>query len=490
MATSTKAATGDSDDRLPLKKIPGTYGAPFFGAVKDRLDYFWFQGVDTFFKSRMDEYKSTVYRVNMPPGPPGFPDPRVIVLLDQKSFPVLFDTSLVEKKDVFLGTYRPSLSFTGGYRVLPYLDPSEERHTKLKTFCFNILKDNGPRLFSEFSNAIGDSFIVWETALEEGGTASFSTECAQFAFNFLFRGVVHRDPVAPGEASLGTKGGEHASLWTAPQLAPVASLGLPHAIEELTVHSFPLPFILVKSQYDPIFKFITTYATDALGKAEALGIDRNDAANNLLFFLSFNAFGGFNIFFPAVVREIAGVGPDLMRELVSEVKDVLAATGENKISLQSLGKMSLVTSVVYECFRINPPVPFQYGRAKKDFILESHDASFEIKKGEMLFGYQPFVTNDPKVFADPGTFNPKRFLGPEGEKLISSVFWSNGRETDSPTLQNKQCAGKDLVVTISRLFVAELFNRYESFELAPKPAGPAGPTSQVTFTSLIKNAKT
>jgi hypothetical protein len=52
------------------------------------------------------------------------------------------------------------------------------------------------------SNAIGESFIVWETALE-GGTASFSNECAQFAFNFLFRGVVHRDPVAPGEASLG-----------------------------------------------------------------------------------------------------------------------------------------------------------------------------------------------------------------------------------------------------------------------------------------------
>ncbi len=106
------------------------------------------------------------------------------------------------------------------------------------------------------------------------------------------------------ESFAGTKGGQHASLWTAPQLAPVASLGLPHAIEELTLHSFPLPFILVKSQYDPIFKFITTYATDALGKAEALGIDRNDAANNLLFFLSFNAFGGFNIFFPAVVKEI------------------------------------------------------------------------------------------------------------------------------------------------------------------------------------------
>jgi hydroperoxide dehydratase len=79
---------------------------------------------------------------------------------------------------------------------------------------------------------------------------------------------------------------------------------LPHAVEELTLHCFPLPFSLVKSQYDPILKFITTYATDALEKAEALGIDRDDATNNLLFFLCFNAFGGFNIFFPAVVREI------------------------------------------------------------------------------------------------------------------------------------------------------------------------------------------
>ncbi|CAK9857033.1 unnamed protein product [Sphagnum jensenii] len=473
--------------QLPLQNIPGTFGVPYFGAIKDRLDFFWFQGIETFFKSRVEKYNSTVFRVNMPPGPPGFPDPRVITLLDQKSFPTLFDIDRVEKRDVFVGTYMPSVSYTGGYRVLPYLDPSEERHTKLKTFCFELIKDNGRELFFEFSKALGESFLVWESSLAKSGTASFSTECVQFAFNFLIRAIVHRDPVAPGEASLGTKGGIYASLWTAPQLIPVTNIGLPQPIEQLFLHSFPLPFILVESPYNSLFKFISTYATDALAKANELGLNRDDATHNLLFFLSFNAFGGFNIFLPSVVKAIAGAGPKLMRELAAEVKDVLATTGENKITLQALEKMALVNSVTYECFRLNPPVPYQYGRAKKDFIIESHDASYKIKNGEMLFGYQPFATRDPKVFVDPDTFVPKRFLGPEGEKLISSVFWSNGRETDEPSVGNKQCPAKDLVVTISRLFVAEMFNRYERFELAPSPVGPPSSTSLVTFISLKKN---
>jgi hydroperoxide dehydratase len=84
------------------------------------MDYFWFQGEDKFYKSRMEKYNSTVFRVNMPPGPPISSDSRVICPLDAKS--------KVEKKDVFTGTYMPSTSFTPGYRVCAYLDPSEEKH--------------------------------------------------------------------------------------------------------------------------------------------------------------------------------------------------------------------------------------------------------------------------------------------------------------------------------------------------------------------------
>lgn len=41
----------------------------------------------------------------MPPGPFITSNPKVIVLLDGKSFPVLFDASKVEKKDLFTGTF-------------------------------------------------------------------------------------------------------------------------------------------------------------------------------------------------------------------------------------------------------------------------------------------------------------------------------------------------------------------------------------------------
>ncbi|CAL1359475.1 unnamed protein product [Linum trigynum] len=63
----------------------------------------------------------------MPPGPFIATNPRVIVLLDGKSFPVLFDLSKVEKKDLFTGTYMPSTDLTGGYRILSYLGKGQAK---------------------------------------------------------------------------------------------------------------------------------------------------------------------------------------------------------------------------------------------------------------------------------------------------------------------------------------------------------------------------
>ncbi len=112
--------------------------------------------------------------------------------MDAKSYPTLFDVNKVLKKDMFMGTYHSSWDYTGGVCMLVYMDPSEERHTKLKTFVFEILKTNGR-----------ESFQVWESNLAKGEKASFTDENLQFAFNFQMRAIVGRDPVAPGPASLG-----------------------------------------------------------------------------------------------------------------------------------------------------------------------------------------------------------------------------------------------------------------------------------------------
>jgi len=144
----------------------------------------------------------------------------------------------------------------------------------------------------------------------------------------------------------------------------------------------------------------------------------------------------------------------------------------------------LVQSTVYEVMRLEPPVPFQYGRAKESFVIESHDGRFRVRKGELLGGYQPFATRDPKVFVDdPEKFKPRRFLGEQGQELLRYVVWSNGPETESTTVNNKQCAGKDFVVMIARLFVAELFLQYDSFDIEVSTAG----LGSMSFTSLKKS---
>ncbi|KAI4330594.1 hypothetical protein MLD38_028869 [Melastoma candidum] len=68
---------------------------------------------------------------------------------------------------------------------------------------------------------------------------------------------------------------------------------------------------------------------------------------------------------------------------------------------------------------MEPPVPFQYGKAKEDIIIHNSDGfAYEIKKGEMIFGYQPFATRDLRVFKRAEEFVEDRFIGPEGEKML------------------------------------------------------------------------
>ncbi|KAK8696243.1 hypothetical protein V6N13_001379 [Hibiscus sabdariffa] len=101
----------------------------------------------------------------------------------------------------------------------------------------------------------------------------------------------------------------------------------------------------------------------------------------------------------------------------------------------------------------------------------------------MLFGFQPFATKDPKIFERAEEFVPDRFKGEAGEKLLKYLLWSNGPETENTTVGNKQCAGKDFVVLVSWLFVAQLFKRYDTFEIELGEA-PSGAAPAVTITSL------
>jgi hydroperoxide dehydratase len=462
--------------KLPIRKVPGSYGLPVIGPINDRLDYFYKQGREEFFKSRIQKYQSTVFRVNMPPGPFIASDPRVVVLLDGKSFPVLFDVTKVEKKDVFTGTYMPSTEFTGGYRVLSYLDPSEPSHSKLKRLMFFLLKSRSDHVIPEFHSSYAELFRGLENELATNGKAAFGDASDQAAFNFLARALYGANPA---ETKLGLNGPKLVQKWVLFQLAPLLALGLPVALEELLIHTVRLPPFLVKADYKILYDFFYESSGFLLDEAERLGVSRDEACHNLLFATCFNSFGGMKFFFPSMIKLIGRAGVKLHTELAQEIRSVIRSNG-GKVTMAAMEQMPLMKSVVYESLRIEPPVPLQYGRAKRDLIIESHDAAFKVKEGEMIFGYQPFATKDPKIFDRAEEFVPDRFVG-EGERLLNHVLWSNGPETEASTVGNKQCAGKDFVSLVSRLLVVELFLRYDSFEIE---IGTSALGASITLTSL------
>ncbi|KAG6478140.1 fatty acid hydroperoxide lyase, chloroplastic-like [Zingiber officinale] len=454
---------------VPTKTIPGSYGLPVLGPLKDRLDYFWFQGPETYFRSRVASHKSTVFRTNMPPTFPFFVgvDPRVVAVLDCSSFSVLFDRSLVDKRNVLVGDYMPSISFTGDTRVVVYLDPSEPDHARVKSFCLDILKRSAATWASSFHSNFDIMFDTLEREIAKGGSASGLVPVQQCIFNFLCRSIVGADPSASPE--IGSNGFAMLDTWLALQLMPVTAVpNFPQPLQEILLHSIPYPSFFISGVYRKLYEFVEKHGEEVVLRAETeFGIDKKDAINNILFVLGFNAFGGFSIFLPALLTTVGTDKTGLRERLREEVRRVMQGRpGEARPGFEAVREMELVRATVYETLRLNPPVPLQYGRARDDFTLRSHDAAFQVRKGELLCGYQPLVMRDPEVFEDPETFSPERFKGAAGKEMLKYLFWSNGPQTGAPTAENKQCAAKDYVVETACLLLANIFLRYDEFVCA------------------------
>uniref|UniRef100_A0A0E0ML75 hydroperoxide dehydratase n=1 Tax=Oryza punctata TaxID=4537 RepID=A0A0E0ML75_ORYPU len=464
--------------------VPGSYGVPFISAVRDRLDFFYLQGQDKYFESRAEMYGSTVVRVNVPPGPFMARDPRVVALLDAKSFPVLFDVDKVEKRDVFTGTYMPSVSLTGGHRVCSYLDPSEPNHGKLKQMLFTLLASRKDAVVPAFRSNFAALLDAVETQLASNGKADFTGLNDVTSFEFI--GEAYFGVRPSSSAALGASGSRKAGRWLLWQICPVFTFGLPMIVEDPLLHTVPLPPFLVSSDYKALYTYFAAAAASsrALDAAVGLGLSREEACHNLLFATVFNSYGGLKLLLPGILARVAASGEKLHERLAKEIRDAVASTGGGEVTPAALEQMELTKSVVWEVLRLDPPVKFQYGRAKADMEVESHDASYSIKKGEMLFGYQPCATRDARVFGPTAReFVGDRFVGEEGRKLLRYVYWSNGRETENPSVGNKQCPGKNLVVLVGRLLLVELFLRYDTFA-----AELVGATANVVITGVTRAA--
>nr|CAB3449351.1 unnamed protein product [Digitaria exilis] len=511
---ATTTTTGDephqqklSPSGLPIHKIPGSYGVPFFSPLRDRLDYFYLQGADEFFRSRVARHGgATVLRLNMPPGPLISGDPRVVALLDARSFRALLDDSLVDKSGTLDGTYVPSLGLFSGHRPLAFLDSGDPRHAKLKRVALRLAAARMRHVAPAFSTAFSAMFADVEAAMVDtaGAGVEFNKYNMRHMLDFtcvaLFGGAPPSKVIGDGDD--GGAAAKKALKWLVFQVHPIASkIGIkPWPLEDLLLHTFRLPAFLVRRDYADLTAYFAGVAAGVLDE-EAENSDDNSAIitrdellHNLIFMAIFNAYGGFKIFLPSLVMYLARAGPELHAKLAAEVRATVISGEVAITTIAAVDKMPLVKSVVWEALRMSPPVAFQYGRARRDTVIESHDAAYEVKKGEMLFGYQPMATRDERVFDRAGEFVADRFVvvsGADGDgerrrrRMMEHVVWSNGAENGEAAEGNKQCPGKDMVVAVGRLMVAEMFRRYDTFT-ATVEENPLEPV--VTFTSLTKAA--
>ncbi|KAJ3705571.1 hypothetical protein LUZ61_009276 [Rhynchospora tenuis] len=458
--SSTSTTQEQSPSGLPIKPIPGNYGIPILSPIYDRLHYYYFQGHMGYFKSHVVKNNSTVVRMNMAPGIFISRNPRVVAVLDAKSFRILFDPSKIEKKDIVTGTYMPSLSLYSGIRPMIYLDTTEQLHSSLKSFSFHLLASRKSQFIPTFLEAYSSLFDLIETKLASG-PVEFNSLNQSSAFDFTcnaFLGAV------PSEV-IGSSASNKVAIWLLLQLHPLASRltkFIPWPIDDLLLHCVPLPPCLARSDYEALEEFFSKAGESLLeDAANKFGLSRHEALHNLIFMTSFNANAAFKIFMAIILKWLVYAGETLHHRLAHEIRSAVKSSN-GTITLNALGNMELTKSVVLEALRLDPPVENQFGRARTDLIIESHDTAFRVKKGELICGYQPLAMRDEKVFTNAEEFIPDRFVG-EGKKLLEYVYWSNGPETAAPTIGDKQCPAKDMVILVGRLFVAHLFLRYDTF---------------------------
>ncbi|KAL6649525.1 hypothetical protein ACP70R_013749 [Stipagrostis hirtigluma subsp. patula] len=345
-------ASSEGSSAAAPRPVPGSYGLPVIGAVRDRLDFYYFQGQDKYFESRVERYGSTVIRINVPPGPFMARDPRVVAVLDAKSFPVLFDVDKVEKRDLFTGTYMPSTSLTGGYRVCSYLDPSEPTHAKVKQLLFSLLHSRKDAVVPAFRANFSSLLDTVESQLAKGGKAEFNKLNDATSFDFIGDAYFG---VRPSTTDLGSGGPTKAAKWLLWQLHPLVTLDLPMIVEDPLLHTVPLPPCLVRGDYKALYKYFSAAASPALDAAEGLGLPREEACHNLLFATTFNSYGGLKVLFPGLLARVAEAGEKLHRRLAAEIRAAVADAG-GKVTVAAVEKMELTKSAVWEAMRLDPPV--------------------------------------------------------------------------------------------------------------------------------------
>ncbi|KAK1431434.1 hypothetical protein QVD17_07893 [Tagetes erecta] len=168
--------------------------------------------------------------------------------------------------------------------------------------------------------------------------------------------------------------------------------------------------------------------------------------------------------------------PAIQSRLFDEIKSI---AGDRKIDEKDIEKMSYLNAVVKELLRKHPPTYFSLTHSVTE---PAKLAGYDIPKGTNVEIYIPGIGEDPKLWNDPGRFDPDRFLtGGEtaditGVSELKMIPFGVGRRI---------CPGLGMATVHVSLMIARMVQEFEWRSWPENSKVDFG--EKVEFTVVMKN---
>ncbi|KAJ3683479.1 hypothetical protein LUZ60_013706 [Juncus effusus] len=154
--------------------------------------------------------------------------------------------------------------------------------------------------------------------------------------------------------------------------------------------------------------------------------------------------------------------PKTMKKLQDEVRGVLP---QNKmLTSEDVSKMSYLTAIITETFRLHPPTPLLLPRESMEYCqIEGYD----IPKGSRVFVNTFAIGRDPEIWDNPEEFRPERFINNPYNYIGNNceIFPFGGGRRICPGLQIANLALELALANLVRRFDWELPNGQKSEEI-------------------------
>ena len=364
----------------------------------------------------MKKAKSTVFKIKV--------SEERIMICDYLGMKALFDPSLVQK-DIGFGFMNFNPVILKQYTPTEFSNGTE--HVQKKEVLLKFLN------YSSKSFSIDDLFKIIRQEFE-------NMECVEFSKKKSYEKFDFEDVIEKAVANVVT----YAILGESIDNLKMLEEWLEKSLE--SKYSVDFTDRDEEDVADKVFARIksTPNIKNLRNIIESSSISYEDIIKEIVWATIFNAFGGIkSLVLSSLICLLKLKENDKLK--IENEADMLFSS---KNYIEVLPTLNYINSFFLEVLRMFPPAPSVFGRAIKDFVLNSTSGRFLIKEGAQLNGQIYISQRDAMLFEHPDEFSIHR-----KQKAYGQINSFGGNISEECSITNHKCIGQQLATDVVKLFI-------------------------------------